>query len=275
MTRAVPRHTFSAGVDPRAWMSRLEEMYDPGTVDVLGRLPIRPGWHCLEAGAGGGSIAAWLAARLGPDGSVLAVDRDIDLLRPLATPTLAVRAGDVDTDDLGDAAFDLVHARLLLEHLPDPARTLARLVAAVRPGGWIVLEDMDWGGVHPVPGPGAEVFAAVSRAQARAWAAGGYHADLGYRLPGMLRRLGVREVGCEGRTRLIEGGTAQAAVFIGGILRGLGSWYVRQGWLTEEQVRDGIAWAADPRCAGVSAAVVASWGRRPPTGIDEETESDT
>src|SRR5690349_3188615 len=52
----------------------LAEILDPFTVERLSALGDLTGRRCLEAGAGGGSIAAWLAARAGPDGSVLATD---------------------------------------------------------------------------------------------------------------------------------------------------------------------------------------------------------
>jgi trans-aconitate methyltransferase len=41
--------------------------------------------------------------------------------------------------------FDLVHARLVLVHVPDRARALATMVAALRPGGWLLVEDADTG----------------------------------------------------------------------------------------------------------------------------------
>jgi len=50
---------------------------------------------------------------------------------------------DVGVDPLPEAAFDLVHARLVLIHVPQAAAALARLAAALRPGGWLVIEDFD------------------------------------------------------------------------------------------------------------------------------------
>jgi trans-aconitate methyltransferase len=47
------------------------------------------------------------------------------------------------TDTLSDAAFDLIHARLVLSLIPEPEKVLARLVAALKPGGWIIEEEFD------------------------------------------------------------------------------------------------------------------------------------
>ena len=51
------------------------------------------GWRCLEFGAGGGSIAAWLCDRVAPDGAVVATDLDTTVLEEVAHP-------DLDEDDL-------------------------------------------------------------------------------------------------------------------------------------------------------------------------------
>jgi tRNA A58 N-methylase Trm61 len=52
----------------------LETAYDPATCARLTELGVAPAMRCLEVGGGGGSVAAWLAERVGPEGSVLATD---------------------------------------------------------------------------------------------------------------------------------------------------------------------------------------------------------
>ncbi|TDC59567.1 methyltransferase domain-containing protein, partial [Micromonospora sp. KC207] len=179
-------------------------------------------------------------------------------------PGLVPMAHDLEREELPEAEYDLVHARLVLEHLRDPEAALAKLVAALRPGGWILVEDMNWAATYPLPGAGEETFRAVTGAMRR-WLAGtGSRPTLGAELPRLLRGLGVADVGCEGRAHLIEGGTPTATIMVQNLLRQFGPWYVRFGLLTEEQVADGIAWGADPECAGFSALLMATWGRRSP-----------
>jgi 2-polyprenyl-3-methyl-5-hydroxy-6-metoxy-1,4-benzoquinol methylase len=67
------------------------------------------GRRCLEVGAGGGSIALWLADRVAPDGVVVATDRDTTVLDELSHPNLEVRVDDVLEDDLPEREFDVVH----------------------------------------------------------------------------------------------------------------------------------------------------------------------
>jgi tRNA A58 N-methylase Trm61 len=61
----------------------LEGIADPRSIRLLGQLDILPGWRCAELGAGGGSMALWLADQVGDEGSVMAVDRDVTLLEHL------------------------------------------------------------------------------------------------------------------------------------------------------------------------------------------------
>jgi trans-aconitate methyltransferase len=51
---------------------------------------------------------------------------------------------DVTTDAIPSARYDLIHARLVLSHLPQRGDVMQRLVQALRPGGWLVIEDF-WG----------------------------------------------------------------------------------------------------------------------------------
>jgi ubiquinone/menaquinone biosynthesis C-methylase UbiE len=69
----------------RQRLALLQEYYDPRTIARLENLGVAAGWRCIDVGAGGGSIAQRLAERVGPTGSVLAVDLDLRLLEPLAT----------------------------------------------------------------------------------------------------------------------------------------------------------------------------------------------
>ncbi|AYV32641.1 hypothetical protein EES41_38405 (plasmid) [Streptomyces sp. ADI95-16] len=117
-------------------------VYDPFTRQRLRSLGVGPGWRCLEAGAGTGTIARWLAEEAGAD-EVVALDRDTSRLEPLAGPRLRVRAADLtriaDEPDLG--TFDLVHARFVLMHLPERRALVSRLAERLNPGGFLVLSD--------------------------------------------------------------------------------------------------------------------------------------
>src|SRR3981081_3628253 len=95
-------------------LALLEAWLDPWTTSQLDALGITTGWSCLEAGAGGGSIAEWLCTRVGVEGHVLATDIDTRFVGALRHPSLEVQPHDISADELPTGRFDLVHARLLL-----------------------------------------------------------------------------------------------------------------------------------------------------------------
>src|SRR3954464_10122118 len=112
--------TLPAGysLDP-AWhaerdrLDSLPSLYDPRTLRLCERLGLAAGWHCLDAGAGTGSLATALAERVGPTGSVTALDSDTRFLAPLASERLKVVEADLADGGLPVGRFDLVHARLV------------------------------------------------------------------------------------------------------------------------------------------------------------------
>ncbi len=126
----------------------LDALYNFRTFRFLETTGIGPGWHCLEVGGGSGSVAAWMADRVGPSGNVLVTDIDPRCMEGLAyrrPAHMELRRHDIGTDPLPEQAFDLIHARLVLQHVPQRQQALARLVAALRPRGWLVIEEFDGG----------------------------------------------------------------------------------------------------------------------------------
>jgi SAM-dependent methyltransferase len=182
-----------AGVDPTTEEGRLallERRFDAGTIRRLGNLGVSGGWRCLELGAGHGSIARWLSEKVGPAGSVLAVDIDGRFLTALPD-NVDVRELDIRDLEL-ESDFDLIHCRALLMHLPDPADTLARIVAGLRPGGVLLAEEGDFGllhfGGHPSSAALNDAQAQILTAMRQARIMDGY---LGRKLPGMLLAHGL------------------------------------------------------------------------------------
>jgi SAM-dependent methyltransferase len=120
----------------------LAELFDPVTRGHFERLGVKAGSRCWEVGAGGPGIPEALTATVGPTGHVLATDIDPSWLT--AGDGYEVRQHDVAADPPPEpGTFDLVHARLVLVHVPDRDRALATMAAALRPGGWLLVEDAD------------------------------------------------------------------------------------------------------------------------------------
>ena len=97
-------------------------------------------WRSVPAPA---PSCAGCPSRVGPKGQVVAVEIDPRFLSDLGQPNVEVRRCDFTRDDVEPGCYDLVHSRLLLMHLSDPAEVLRRMAAALRPGGWLVAEEPD------------------------------------------------------------------------------------------------------------------------------------
>jgi SAM-dependent methyltransferase len=191
-----PGYAFAYAPDDeeRARLDLLEGWAGPLTTRQLGGVPLQPGWRCLDVGAGGGSVTRQLSAQVGSNGTVVATDRDPRFLVQLPA-NVEVRTHDVARDELEAGHYDLVHTRLLLMHLAEPAAVLARLVAALRPGGWLVVAEADWGlttfGGHPEAGWATafvhDLFARHERAGIR-------RPYFGRELPGLVAACGLDDV---------------------------------------------------------------------------------
>lgn len=250
----------------RQRLAALEAWLDPGTIRLLATLGVGEGWRCLEVGAGGGSIAAWLGERVGPRGHVLATDIDTRFLEPLTAPNLEVRRHDLARDALPEGAFDLVHARAVLEHLPERDHALQRLAAALRPGGWLLVEDGDFTTLLPAPGGDAAAVALVGKVWAAirpVRAARGATDDYGRRLFGAVRALGLVDLGAEGRVAVAWGGSPLAPIMRLTVEQ-LRDPLLGAGEVSEQDLVRCLAVLEDPEFVWTLPTMVAVWGRRSP-----------
>jgi adenylate cyclase len=183
----------------RERLATMERGGDPGTIQCLESLGIAEGWSCLEVGAGLGSIAEWLCRRVGPSGRVVATDLETKYLEAIEAPNLEVRQHDITADELEESTFDLVHARKVLEHMRNPDPALERMAAALRPGGWLVVEDGDLASLTPhVSGIDDAWFRRGYSKFIEAMSTAGFNPTLGIHLGDKLRALGLAEVGLRG-----------------------------------------------------------------------------
>ena len=256
---AMTNYLFEA--DARARLRAAEELLDDGTTRILERLGVGPGWTCLEVGAGGGSIARWLADQVGETGRVLATDLETRHLADLDLPNVEVRQHDVVRDALPSAEFDLIHARLLLEHLPERDAVMPKLVEALRPGGRLVIEDVDYVSGIPVSDLGAPQHARSQSIRLQEFARQGVDHNLGRQLPARLRAAGLTDVGNEGRVWLMEGGSPGARWFKLS-MQHLRSRLVGAGKLSDDEVDRMLALFDDPDWSALSPIIMAAWGHR-------------
>jgi ubiquinone/menaquinone biosynthesis C-methylase UbiE len=253
----------NASREAPARFDALSGLFDRGTIRHLEDRGISEGWRCLEVGGGGGSITSWLANRVGPTGHVVVTDIDPRFLEPLAAQNVEVRTHNIVTDTLPDSIFDLIHARLVLVHLPEREKVLTRLVSALKPGGWLVDEEFDSVSLLPDPtvSPG-EVSLNSQMAVMRLLKDRGVERRFGRLLYGRLRAHGFVEVGAEGRLFMCRGGSSGVSLMRTNFhqLRGA---LLDAHYITEQEFDQDSARLDDPDFMAPSPIMWTVWGRRP------------
>jgi hypothetical protein len=243
----------------------LSAIFDASTFRHIDALGIGRGGRCWEVGAGGESIVRGLAARVGAEGRVLATDIDLGWARGAAAPNVEVSRHDVGRDDPPAAGgFDLVHARLVLVHVPERERALATMVAAARSGGWVMVEDAD-PALQPLAcidaaGPDQELANRV-RAGLRTLLAG-RGADLAYgrKLPRLLRAVGLVDVAADAYFPVAHPACARLELATVGLIRDR---LIEAAVVTAAEIDRHLANVAAGRLDLAQPPMITAWGRRP------------
>jgi SAM-dependent methyltransferase len=195
---------FVANAAERERLESLERVYDAGSFESLRKVGIKPYWRCLELGAGAGSVARWLAEQV-PEGSVVATDIDTRFLYGATRDNLRVLRHDVVDEVFPSESFDLIHARLLLSHLPERMRVLRKLLEWLVPGGVLVVEGMCF---YPVRSSTNDVYRKAMNAYDQATARlVGTDSSWMRRLPLLLGKIGYVDVRVDLHAYPLQGGS--------------------------------------------------------------------
>lgn len=239
----------------------LAELFDASTFRHLSAVGLAPGWRVWEVGAGGPSVPTWLAGQVGRTGRVLATDIDTRWLD--GTPDIEVVRHDVGTEPAPDGPFDLVHARLLLVHVPDRASALARMAGTLRPGGWLVVEDAD-PALQPLvclenAGPEEELANRLKAGFRRLLAERGADLAFGRTLPRRLRAAGLVDVGADAYFPIA--GPACAALERAGVEH-VRDRLVESGLATGTEIDRHLAAVTAGALDLATSPMITAWGRR-------------
>ena len=244
----------------------LEACYDRSTFGYLSALGLGAGWRCWEIGAGGGSVVRWMAAQVGESGSVLGTDLNLDWIDAEMPRHVELRRHDVTSDEIPISAYDLIHARLVLLHLPGREQVIERLVAALMPGGWLVLEEFDRT-FTPCPELRTDeqrTFNRVRDAFSELLERRGANTTTYPRtLPWRMQRGGLSQTGAEGRLVFANGASPAAAVQRANLLQ-TGDQAVEAGLITADELTVFLRVLDDPGFTFTMPLLITAWGRRQP-----------
>jgi SAM-dependent methyltransferase len=192
-------------------LALMSELLDPMHRRCLKSLDVvKSGARTLEVGCGNGSISAWLARQVAPDGRAVAVDLDLSLV-DVHSPNLELRKSDITSGPVEPGSFDLVTARAVLHHVADAERAIANLVANLRPGGAILLIEPDFLPATIAEPPEVRAFwngwLAWSRDR-------GIDYQIGRTLAPRLSALGLERIGGAAETAIYNGGSSWADYWI-------------------------------------------------------------
>ena len=241
-------------------------LFDPATFRHLDGLGLAPGWRCWEVGAGGTSVVTFLAERVGPAGHVLASDIDVSWAGEAAAPNVEVVQHDVAADPPPDGPFDLVHARLVLVHVPGRDAALATMAASLRPGGVLLVEDAD-PALQPLScpdeiGPAQELANRIRRGFRSLMAERGVDLAYGRTLPRRLRAAGLVQVGADAAFPVSDPACNDLEAATIGLIR---DQLLDHGIATEDEIAQHLENVAAGLLDLAQPPMISCWGRRPPS----------
>jgi SAM-dependent methyltransferase len=241
-------------------------LFDPATFRHLDGLGLSAGWRCWEVGAGGTSVVSFLSARVGPGGKVLATDINVSWAGVAVAPNVEVVEHDVTAGPPPGDPFDLVHARLVLVHVPERDVALANMVAALRPGGVLLVEDAD-PALQPLScleerGPAEELANRIRRGFRALLAERGVDLAYGRSLPRRLRAAGLVQVGADAAFPVSDPACNHLETATIHLIR---DQLLDHGIATEQEIAAHLANVAAGTLDLSQPPMISCWGRRPPS----------
>lgn len=273
---ATKKYVIKGGVEGRERLRLLSEVMGPSTHGLLAEVGIGSGAACLDVGCGGGDVTVELARAAGPGGRVVGVDLDETILDiaqreavRLGLHNITFEARDVTEWEPAEP-FDVVYVRFLLSHLSNPEALVAAFHRYTRPGGVVIVEDLDFRGHFSepeCPALGRYVELYTKSVQTR-----GADPYIGPRLPELLRDGGFDDVQMKLHQPTSLSGGIKLLTCV--TLENIAQTVVQDGFTTEGEVKETIeelyTFARDPHTVLGGPRVFQTWGRRATTAYEQK-----
>ena len=271
---SAPVYTLGSNPAERDRLRRQSDELRPHAVALLDHVGVKPGWNVVDLGCGPRGTLELLSERVGPSGHVAGMDLNPEhvaqareLVHESVLANVEIVEGDARHTELASSSFDLVHARLLLVNIPEPADVVAEMVRLVRPGGWVAGEEADCG--HHICYPPHPAWDRISDTFSAAYRQDGADPHLGRRLPELFRQAGLVDVGVEARADVYPVGHARRAIRLD-IVQSMRTKIIERELLTERELdeldRAARAHFANPDTVLMPCLYFLAWGRKPNMG---------
>lgn len=264
-------YTLGTNPEERARLQAQADDLASHTVTLLDHTGLRPGGRALELGCGPAGSIGLLAERVGPAGSVTAIDIDpahVALARQFVADrklaNVEVRQGDARVTGLPSGNFDVVHARLLLVNIPGPEQVVAEMVRLVKPGGWVIIDEGDAEVQVCYPAhQGWDQLKAIFHA---AYRSDGADLFIGRKLTALLRGAGLADVAVDVRADVYPAGHARRTL-LPDLVRSMAGKVIERGIASEDELmgidREVREHLANPETVAMSCLYFLAWGRKP------------
>ena len=194
---APPEYLLGDAADERTRLMAQAALLEDEARALLDRVDIPLGADVIDIGCGPIGVLPLLSDRVGQHGQVTGFDRHGDRLDHAARTCAGLgndrfALGDATDTGFTPGTFDLAHIRLLLVNVPDPIAVLREAARIVRPGGAVVVQEVDW--LTWQCEPGLPAWAELREVLLEVWHSRGLDPEIGRRLPMLLRMAGLCEV---------------------------------------------------------------------------------
>ncbi|MCX7346395.1 MAG: class I SAM-dependent methyltransferase [Alphaproteobacteria bacterium] len=192
------KYVLPTGTDDAARLDVIHAVYGPVSIRGLEAAAVSTAARVADIGCGTGTVSRWMAARMGASGRVDAIDiapEQIEVARaaPVNAGSAAIhyQVGSAYEPGLPENAFDVVFCRLVLCHLKEPQKAVVQMAKLLKPGGRLVLVDMDLRDIFTIP-PCAFYQAYVDEVVTPYQAKINVDYSVGLRLPQLIAAAGLR-----------------------------------------------------------------------------------
>jgi SAM-dependent methyltransferase len=248
--------------------------FEPQARWLLDHVGIQRGWRVIELGCGPVGILNLLSERVGPQGGVVGLEyvprfaemAGNEIARRGLTNVEVVQA-DALSSGLQRNCFDFAHERLVMINISAPETILSEMIALVRPGGTLAVEEVDdasW-----LCQPAHASWDTLVETYHSAFRANGGNVFFGRRLPELLRSAGLENVQCKVHVDTLLPGAYRRKHLLS-LLDSLHHKVVSLGLLTDKELaahKEALeAHLDDPDTIVIDKLLVQAWGRKPIQG---------